>query len=296
MNTIAILLTCYNRKAKTIACLNSLALTYGLSKSSLNICVYLTDDGSTDGTESAVRQAAFPFDVQILEGTGSLYWNGGMINSWRAAILRGGYDGYLLLNDDVILRESFWEELEEADVESLNKYGKRGIYVGSTCDPISHQFTYGGFNFTNKITLRDEYVIPDGSTYKQCQCAHGNITYISNEVVAKMGIFNDKYIHGGTDHDYSYLAYKAGFPIMVLPNYAGFCENDHKQDGYADFFKMSLTERVAYLKSPFGFNLHNTLLFQKRCFPYRYLFVWIMGYAKAFFPKTYFKVYKWFRK
>ncbi len=296
MESVAVLLTCYNRKGKTLACLNSLAITHEASESNLNLTVFITDDGSTDGTSDALQEMQYPFEVIVLGGTGSLFWNGGMINSWRAAISRGSYDGYLLLNDDVILNESFWKELEQADRISLQQYGKHGIYVGSTCDPTSGKFTYGGFNFTNALTLRDRFIMPDGRTYQCCQCAHGNITYVSGDVVLQMGIFNDEYIHGGTDHDYSYLAYKAGFPILVLPNYAGFCENDHKEDGYADFFAMSLSERLAYLRSPFGFNLHNTLLFQKRCFPYRYPFVWLMGYAKALFPKIYFKLYKWLRK
>lgn len=296
MENVAILLTCYNRKAKTISCLNSLTSTYKSSKSTLNVSIYITDDGSTDGTAIAVAQENYPFELRILNGTGFLYWNGGMINSWRAAISQGGYDGYLLLNDDVRVLETFWRDLENADKVSLKEYGKRGIYVGSTCDPVTKLFTYGGFNFVNKLTLRDEYVLPDGETYRKCQCAHGNITYISAEVVSRMGIFCKDYIHGGTDHDYSYLAYKAGFPILVLPNYAGLCENDHDEDGYAEFLKMPLKKRLSYLHSPFGFNLHNTLLFQKRCFPYRYPFVWIMGYSKALFPKTYFRIYKWLRR
>lgn len=296
MKNIAVLLTCYNRKVKTLSCLRSLAITYESSQSTINVSIFLTDDCSNDGTVSAVLQAKYPFEIHILKGTGSLYWNGGMINSWRAAISQGGYDGYLLLNDDVIILESFWRDLENADIVSLKEYGKHGIYVGSTCDPTTKLFTYGGFNFTNKLTLKDEYVLPDGGTYQKCQCAHGNITYISAEVVSQMGIFCKDYLHGGTDHDYSFLAYKAGFPVLVLPNYAGLCENDHKEDGYADFLQMSLNERISYLYSPFGFNLHNTLLFQKRCFPYRYPFVWLMGYLKALFPKAYFRIYKWLRR
>lgn len=296
MKRIAVLLTCYNRVNKTIACLKSLETSYHQAGSSMEVSVYLTDDGSTDGTRQAVISMPYSFKISVLEGTGDLYWNGGMINSWSTALNNGKYDGYLLLNDDAVVLETFWQELENADVYSTVTYGKKGIYVGSTCDPITKEFTYGGFNFINRLTLKDEFIIPDGKTYQLCQCAHGNITFISNEVVEKMGIFCEEYIHGGTDHDYSFLAYKAGFPILVMPSYAGFCTNDHDEDGYAEFLNMSLKDRLTYLKSPFGFNLRNTLLFQKRCFPYRYPFVWLMGYMKALFPTVYFKVYKWLRK
>lgn len=296
MKNIAVLLTCYNRKNKTLACLDSLSGVCETHSAQINMWVFLTDDSSTDGTKEAIEAREYPFKVKILSGTGHLFWNGGMIKSWDAALQIGGFDGFLLLNDDTIVLDSFWTELLNADDVSLSLCGKRGIYVGSTYDANTNKFTYGGFNFTNKLTLRDEYVLPDGKTYQLCQCAHGNITYVSKDVVDRLGIFYDKYIHGGTDHDYSYLAYKAGFPILVLPNYAGICENDHKEDGYAEFFEMPLLERIKYLKSPFGFNLHNTLLFQKRCFPYRYPFVWVTGYLKALFPKTYFRLYKRLRK
>ena len=144
--------------------------------------------------------------------------------------------------------------------------------------------------------LKDRFVIPDGQNIQSCQCAHGNITYISKEVVEKMGILHEGYIHGGGDHDYTYRTYKADFPVLVMKNFVGVCENDHKEDGYADFIKMPLKDRIKYMNSPLGFNLHNTLLFQKRCFPYRYPFVWFAGYMKALFPTIYFKIYRFLRE
>lgn len=294
---IAVLITVYNRKAKTICCLRSLEESHKEASSEIDYKVYLTDDGCTDGTAEAIAETNFSFPISIIKGTGSLYWNGGMISSWQAAIDDNKeYDGFLWLNDDTTVLPAFWTDLSNADEASMKTYGKHGIYVGSTRDIETGKFTYGGFNFVNRITLSDRFVEPDGKSYQPCQCAHGNITFISSEVVSKMGIFYDGYIHGAGDHDYTYRAHRAGFPILVMPHYAGMCSNDHEADGYADFFKMPLKKRLAYLKSPFGFNLHNTLLFQKRCFPYRYPFVWFMGYAKALFPKSYFKIYRWIRK
>ena len=111
-----------------------------------------------------------------------------------------------------------------------------------------------------------------------------------------MGVLYEGYIHGGGDHDYTYRAYKAGFPVLVMKNYVGICENDHMKKRHVDFMRMSLGERIKYMKSPFGLNLHNILLFQKRCFPYRYPFVWLIGYLKALFPILYFKIYRFMRE
>jgi GT2 family glycosyltransferase len=289
MRYIAVILTVHNRLDKTVACLNAV-FNQREKYSFFNVDVFLTDDGSTDDTSKILRNRFSAKPLHILSGNGNLYWNGGMINSWKAAIEHGGYDGYLWLNNDTIVLPNLWNELEQADEYSRKQFAKGGIYVGSTKDPLTGEFTYGGFEFTNQWTLKDRFLHPNGH-FQLCQCAHGNVTYISHDVVEKMGILCEQYLHGGGDHDYTYLAYKAGFPLIVLKDYVGICENDHQQGGYADFLSMSLKQRIKYLYSPLGFNLHNTLLLQKRCFPYRYPFVWLMGYLKAFFPKMYFKIY-----
>ena len=57
---IAVLLACYNRKDKTLACLKS------LSKNSSSVIVYITDDASTDGTSLAIRQYYSEEQVHII--------------------------------------------------------------------------------------------------------------------------------------------------------------------------------------------------------------------------------------
>lgn len=292
---IAVLLTCYNRKDKTVRCLMSLNETYHRCGSEHSVEAFLTDDGSSDGTAEAVRALNLAFTVRIFEGTGTLYWNGGMNNSWKEAIKSGHFDGYLWLNDDTVVLDDFWNDISVADESSMAKYGKKGIYVGSTCNSIGGKFTYGGFNFTTYWTLKDQFILPNGRDFLPCQCAHGNITYISDDVVKEMGVLCEKYVHGGGDHDYTYLAYKAGFPILVMPHFCGICENDHGGET-ARFEQLSLKERIEYLKSPFGLNLNNTILFNSRCFPMRVPFVWAMGYMKAIFPRLFYGVYRFLRR
>lgn len=294
---IAVLLSCYNRKDKTLECLKSLYKTYCDANSDIEVEVFLTDDGCSDGTSSAVLSLYPFFSLHILKGDGKLYWNGGMNLSWKEAIKRGDFDGYLWLNDDCIVFPEFWGDIVRADGESLRLYGKTGIYVGSTCDNNRTRLTYGGFKYINKWLLIDQFVYPDESTFQACSCAHGNITYISHTVVEQMGVLCEEYRHGGGDHDYTYSAYKAGFPILVLPHYAGICENDHKDKIGSDAFSgKNLKERLQYLSSPHGMNLHNTLLFQKRCFPYRYLPVLVVSYLKAIFPNISSKIYLLMRR
>ena len=207
-----------------------------------------------------------------------------MINSWKAALAEGGYDGYLWLNDDTYALPEFWDDLVKADAFSLETYGKRGIYVGSTKDAGTGAFTYGGFNYVSKLTLLDQFVKPDGVSFQPCQAAHGNITYVSQEVVDRMGIFCEKYWHGGTDHDYTYLAYKAGFPLLVLPHYSAVCQNDHLgKNGKKSPYKRKK-------------RFHNILLFNRRCFPWRVPFVLLSETLKILFPKLGFGLYRSLRK
>ena len=51
---IATLLTCHNRKEKTLKCLNSITAQH-IPKQVGKIDVFLVDDGSTDGTSEAVK-------------------------------------------------------------------------------------------------------------------------------------------------------------------------------------------------------------------------------------------------
>ena len=291
MGKIAVLMTVHNRKEKTLRCLSSLEETLASWRERFELKVFLTDDGCTDGTAEAVRRKEWSFPVEILQGDGNLFWNGGMILAWKTAISEGGWDGYLWLNDDTIVLPEFWKDLSDADSYSISTFGKRGIYVGSTKDLDTDAYTYGGFVYTSRLTLKDKMLPPDG-TFQPCEAAHGNITYVSSQVAQKMGIFCDEYWHGGTDHDYTYLAHKAGFPILVLPHYSGGCRNDHATDGgRKKFFELPLRQRLANLHSPHGLNLHNALLFSRRCFPLRYPLILATGYLKALFPKTYYRAY-----
>ena len=291
---IAVLLTVFNRIEKTVRCLKSL---YGATETEgISFDIFITDDKSQDNTEEEISRLFPQTNLYLLKGDGSLFWNGGMINAWNAALHKGGYDGYLWLNNDTELFPNLWSELQEADCYSRSQFGQGGIYVGSTCDKEKSKLTYGGFNFISKLSLLDKFVIPDG-TFQNCQCAHGNIVYVSQDIVDKQGILCDKYLHGGGDHDYTYRAYLQGLPLFILRDYAGICENDH--DVFADqgkFFNMNLKDRIDYLNSPMGYNLKNTLLFQQRCFPYRYPFVWVAGYMKAFFPKSSSRFYRYLRR
>ena len=93
---IAVLLTCFNRKEKTLRCLQN--LKEQTLPDNVVVTVVLVDDGSTDGTGDAVSKN-YP-DVNLIRSEGNLFWNQGMRLAWNTALQQRDYDYYLLMNDD----------------------------------------------------------------------------------------------------------------------------------------------------------------------------------------------------
>jgi GT2 family glycosyltransferase len=278
ISTIAVLLTCHNRKVKTTNCLKSLFESQKLCTPCHEMDVYLTDDGSTDGTSSEIKKL-FP-SVNILNGSGSLFWNGGMRNSWKEALRRKNYDGFLLLNDDIIMDKNCIDELFKTHELSINKYGTGSIYIGSLRNKDTLEHSYGGRLLLNKWSFSTQSVIPDGSI-KECQLGNGNVMFVHKKVVEAIGIFSNKYVHAKADFDYTLRALENNFPILVCPNYCGFCSDDH---GLPDLMKMNLKKRVNYLKSPKGIELSGYMYFMWRFFPLRAPFVYCSLWLKTLIP------------
>ena len=78
MKSIAVLLTVFNRKDKTLQSLERLYKLLPLDD--IQVDVYLTDDGCTDGTPEALTEY-FP-QVNIIHAKGHLFWNRGMWTAW----------------------------------------------------------------------------------------------------------------------------------------------------------------------------------------------------------------------
>ena len=127
--SIATIITCHNRKEKTLTCLTDLMNQDVISDIDLN--VYLVDDGSTDSTGNAVKQN-FP-QVNVLQGDGTLYWNGGMRFAFSEA-MKNNYDYYLWLNDDTFLYSNAIKLLLETSNDMKRQKGKDVIVTGTIKD------------------------------------------------------------------------------------------------------------------------------------------------------------------
>ncbi len=240
----------------------------------------MVNDGSIDGTGEAV-QNEFP-EVNVIKGNGNLYWAGGMRLAWKSALKAGNSDVFLLLNDDVALRKSFFENLIEAHNFSLKKYGKKGIYSGATKDKDSSQISYGGLRITtNHFILKTQKVIPS-EIPQNCDMTNANILWVSKEVVDQIGLFDAKFTHGIADYDYTLRANKNKIPVLLAPNFGGYCEDDHGNNWKSSMVK--LKERIVYLKSPTGLAYREYLYYIKKHFPLFLPYSFTMLWIKTFFP------------
>jgi GT2 family glycosyltransferase len=151
---VAALLTVHDRKEKTLSSLKRFYEQEDLPKN-FETCVVVVDDHSTDGTSEAIRNT-FP-QVRIIQGSGSLYWNGGMHLAFCEAY-KEDFDFYLWLNDDT---ELFSHALSQL-LKTYNNLGEMAIVVGSTQDPNSKKLTYGGIRrLSRRKPLKFSLVEPD---------------------------------------------------------------------------------------------------------------------------------------
>jgi GT2 family glycosyltransferase len=242
--------------------------------------VYLTDDGSNDGTSDEVIKH-FP-EVKIFRGDGNLYWTGGMRNSWQKALSTKQYDGYLLLNDDTLIWKNCFDELFKAHKYSIKHYSQGGIYIASVREMDSFRHTYGGSILRNKWTFAIQDIIPDGNI-KECHLGNANIMLVHESVVRKIGIFSKRYIHAKADFDYVLRANEKKIPALVCADYCGYCSRDHT---IPDLTEMNFKERLNYLKSPKGVELSGYMYFMWRFFPFRAPFVYCSLWLKTLIPAS----------
>lgn len=249
--TIAVLITCYNRKEQTLACLNNLYLQDGLTTDFL-LDVYLTDDGSTDGTAQVV-QLKFP-DVHIIRGTGDLYWNRGMRLAWETAAKKRPYDFFLWLNDDVTLfRDAIQELLGCSDKN------KASLVCGAFQSARNHGFTYGCMD------LNGRQIVPNGKV-QSGSVVNGNAVLVNKQTFLSTGMLDAVFPHGIGDHDYGLRVIKNGGQVVTTRQYIGCCERNEKLPRWC-YSSTTLRERLQILYSPLG-NAHPLYFFiyEKRHF------------------------------
>ena len=271
--TIAVMFTTFNRKQKTLACIESLAQQVLHADTKLEL--FITDDCSSDGTAEAVQEKC-P-NANVYTGTGSLFWAGGMRYTWEKAF-ENKPEFFLLINDDTYLSPNAISTLIDTYNESDNK---ATIVIGSTYNEESGKISYGGWKLKSKFFWKSKIVQP-GSTSVACDFANANIMLVPKNVPDKIGILSAHFTHSLADYDYSLKANKSGCSVVIAPGFLGSCVDDHGNNWKSP--KTTLRERLIYLKSPKGLAYKEYLKFIKDHFPFSYPSELCKLWTKTFFP------------
>lgn len=241
---IAALLTCFNRREKTCRCLSTL-LNFQPSCD-----VYLVDDGCTDGTPEVVRQM-FP-KVGIVKGPGDLFWSRGMYTAWNEAI-KGDYDYYLWLNDDIELLPFFLQELLKCE----EIVGKDCVVSGLIGNVNGEGVLYGGSD-------ANKHLLGETGKPQDIKFMNGNVVLVPRSVVEKIGIIDPVLHHDLGDVDYGLTAQEHGIRVVTTTRIIalGYPNNYCRVRKWG----VAVAERFRRLNHPLGSPLKINFYFRKKHF------------------------------
>ena len=267
MINVAVLLTVYNRRVKTLSCLKALFEQVDLPNN-VQIKVLLVDDNSQDDTSAAI--AKYYPQVLVLQGGGNLYWSGGMRLAFGEA-LKEGFDYYLWLNDDTMLYPTSLAKLLE-----ISHYLKdQPIIAASIKDPERGQLIYGGVKRMHHWRPLKFTLIPPGEKPIPVETMNGNCVLIPDSTAQRVGNLDKAFTHGMGDFDYGLRAHKLGYQVYLSPGYYGECQQNHAIDTHDPFF-----ERWKKLLSPRGLPPREWAVFARRYAGPFWPFFWIATYIK----------------
>lgn len=218
--------TSYNRKSKTLRALRALHNQSGLDHVQLD--VVLLNDGSTDGTAEAVKEA-FP-KVHIVHGDGKLYWAGGMRAVWSYVKReKVPFDHILVFNDDIELYKSALATLLK-DHEHLLRNGYKEIVVtGNFLNKTMKIITYGGWIRSSKWhPLRMALVSPNFKLEEPTvvDTLNMNFTLISRSALERNGFLEDYFIHRAADFEFGLRVTKSGGVVASSSKVVGICDRN----------------------------------------------------------------------
>ena len=275
LKTIAVLMTCYNRKEKTMASLAGIFKQKILEN--IQLQVYLVDDGSADGTSEAVTQT-YP-QVKIIPGNGGLFWNGGTRLAFATA-LQDDPDYYMWLNDDTTLYPEAIEKLLST-LDQIIKIGAvNPVIVGSTCDPETGNLTYGGM--VRSIwwhPIKYNLVWPAEGP-RVCHTMNGNCVLIPKSTAKVVGNLDSNFVHSTGDIDYGLRVNKAGGSVWLAPGYVGTCTINLPETDIWENQNLTFSQRLQKIKQPKGLPVQEWKVFTQRHAGLLWPFYWGLPYLR----------------
>lgn len=229
---IVTLATCHNRREKTLSALRD--LHNQKLPAQVKMRHIIVDDGCEDGTVAAVNEN-YP-EVEVVPGSGQLFWAGGMRYGWEHAVKGTVFDYLFVYNDDVALQRSAIRDLIETSQLYVTDGGVEAhVVVGSFASERDGSTTYGGLVRSSRFNpLRFERVTPPEGRYALVDTMNMNACLIKKAALDLVGFFPDYFVHGGADFDFGLRLRQHGGAVVVEPRYAGVCERNDESDNFIE--------------------------------------------------------------
>lgn len=210
---VAVIMTSHNRRSLTVESIRR--VLHQQMDTPVDMRVYLTDDGSEDGTGEAVESLSDR--VMVLQGSGSLYWAAGMARAESEAN-SVGFDYLLWLNDDTFLFRDALHTLMR-----VSERNPDAIVVGAAREPDSRSIAYGARRRVSAWHPQRFELLPLSADVQEADTFNGNIVLVPRRVHDRIGNIDGEFPHAYADDDYGLRARAAGLRVLQAPGVLGEC-------------------------------------------------------------------------
>lgn len=206
--SLAVIIVTYNRKDYLMRCMCGV-----YSQTLPPKAVYIVDNASTDGTYDCLNENDMlsnpTIDVKYIRLDRNLGGAGGFYTGLKTAHEDGGYDGFVLMDDD---GQPDKDELKYI-AKWMGRYDYINALVVSDTDHTKTSFPRKSYGFDRKDIEQES----DADGIILNYSAPFNGTMYSKELVDKVGYPNPDFFFQGDEANYHKRAVKAGFiPVTCI--------------------------------------------------------------------------------
>lgn len=277
---IIALTTCHNRRDVTLRSVSDLVN----QKLAANVSLYIVvvNDGSTDGTAEALQR--YHPNVEVVPGSGNLYWAGGMRHGWNQSLQYKNFDALIVFNDDIILYPDAIERMLKLHTQLKREGVTAHAVAGPFIDSNTGRQTYGGLIRKKGLWPSLNFHTPHVAAKPvRCDTLNMNMALLSADSISRIGFLDKNYTHGAADIDFGLRLTSAGGEVWQLNHIVGSCPRNTCKGTSAEP-GISLTERMRRVFSIKEAPPRERFVHCRRHAGKAWFLVFLWAYIKALFP------------